>query len=69
MIDCPHPVLDGISAGDHACIMHSLQFRVANPAHLLAHTDYCGPITAIVGARTVVGTRFHPEKAKRRGCS
>jgi glutamine amidotransferase len=67
VIDCPHPVLDGIITGDHAYFVHSYQFRVADPAHLLAHADYGGPITAIVGTGTVVGTQFHPEKSQATG--
>ena len=67
VIDRPHPVLDGIATGDHAYFVHSFQFRVADPAHLLAHVDYGGPITAIVGTGTVVGTQFHPEKSQATG--
>jgi glutamine amidotransferase len=67
VIDRPHPVLEGISTGDHAYFVHSYQFRVADPAHLLAHVDYGGQITAIVGTGTVVGTQFHPEKSQTTG--
>ena len=47
--------------------MHSYHFRVAKPEHLLAHVDYAGPITAIVGRDNIVGTQFHPEKSQRTG--
>lgn len=67
VIDTPHPVLEGIATGDHAYFVHSYHFKVANPAHLLAHADYAGPITAIVGKGNVVGTQFHPEKSQRTG--
>jgi glutamine amidotransferase len=67
VIDRPHPVLDGIRTGDHAYFVHSYHFRVADPAHLLAHCDYGGPITAIVGRDTIVGTQFHPEKSQTAG--
>ncbi|MCF1708975.1 imidazole glycerol phosphate synthase subunit HisH [Tabrizicola sp. J26] len=67
VIDNAHPVLDGITTGDHAYFVHSYHFRVADPAHLLAHVDYAGPITAIVGAENVVGTQFHPEKSQKTG--
>ena len=63
----PHPVLAGIRTGDHAYFVHSYQFRVTDPAHLLAHCDYGGPVTAIVGRDTVVGTQFHPEKSQATG--
>ena len=67
VIDRPHPVLDGISTGDHAYFVHSYQFRVADPAHLLAHVDYAGPVTAIIGRDTIIGTQFHPEKSQATG--
>lgn len=67
VIDRPHPVLTGIETGDHAYFVHSYHFRVADPAHLLAHCDYGGPITAIVGSENMVGTQFHPEKSQAVG--
>ena len=67
VVDRPHPVLAGIATGDHAYFVHSYHFGVADPAHLLAHCDYGGPITAIVGRDTMVGTQFHPEKSQATG--
>lgn len=67
VVDRPHPVLAGIATGDHAYFVHSFHFKVANPAHLLAHADYAGPITAIVGRDNIVGTQFHPEKSQALG--
>jgi glutamine amidotransferase len=67
VIDRTHPVLDGVSTGDHAYFVHSYQFRVADPAHLLAHVDYAGPVTAIIGRDTIIGTQFHPEKSQATG--
>ncbi len=67
VIDRAHPVLDGIATGDHAYFVHSYQFKVADRADLLAHCDYGGSITAIVGAGNIVGTQFHPEKSQSAG--
>lgn len=67
VIDNRHPVLDGIATGDHAYFVHSYHFRVADPVHLLAHCDYGGPITAIVGKGNIVGTQFHTEKSQAAG--
>ncbi|MGD9918625.1 MAG: imidazole glycerol phosphate synthase subunit HisH [Paenirhodobacter sp.] len=67
VIDRPHALLEGISTGDHAYFVHSYHFKVAKPEHLLAHVDYAGPITAIVGRDNIVGTQFHPEKSQRTG--
>jgi len=67
VIDRPHPVLAGIETGHHAYFVHAYQFRVADAAHRLAHCDYGGDITAIVGRDTIIGTQFHPEKSQAAG--
>ena len=67
VIERAHPVLEGISSGDHAYFVHSWQFRTANPADRIAHVDYAGDVTAIVGRGNVVGTQFHPEKSAATG--
>ena len=67
VIDNPHPVLDGIKTGDHAYFVHSYHMKVSNPAQRIAHVDYAGDITAIVGRDNVVGTQFHPEKSQATG--
>ncbi len=67
VIDHPHPVLAGISTGEHAYFVHSYAMNVTNPAERLAHVDYAGDITAIVGRDTIIGTQFHPEKSQSAG--
>ena len=67
VIDRDHPVLDGIASGDHAYFVHSYHMETAEPTDRLAHVDYGGKVTAIVGRDTVVGTQFHPEKSQRPG--
>ncbi len=67
VIDHPHPVLAGIKSGDHAYFVHSYHMRLANPAHRLAHVDYTGDITAIIGRDNIVGMQFHPEKSQATG--
>ncbi len=67
VIDNPHPVLDGIATGDHAYFVHSFQMKVTDPTQRLAHVDYAGDITAIVGRDNVIGTQFHPEKSQETG--
>lgn len=62
-----HPVLDGIQTGDHAYFVHSYSFRVTNPAERLAHVDYGGDITAVVGRDNMIGMQFHPEKSQSTG--
>ena len=67
VIDRPHPVLEGISTGDHAYFVHSYRFEVANKDDLIAHVDYGGPVTAIIGRDNKVGMQFHPEKSQAAG--
>ena len=67
VIDRPHPILDGVAPGDHAYFVHSYQFRLTDRAHLLAHVDYGGPVTAVVGHDNIAGTQFHPEKSQATG--
>ena len=62
-----HPVLAGIAKGDHAYFVHSFEIRCENPDHVLATTDYGGPLAAVVGRDNLIGTQFHPEKSQATG--
>jgi imidazole glycerol-phosphate synthase subunit HisH len=65
-----HPVLDRLPLGPkgwHAYFVHSYHLNAANDADVLARADYGGPVTAIVGRDTAIGTQFHPEKSQRFG--
>jgi glutamine amidotransferase len=65
-----HKLMDGIPVGPHglhAYFVHSFHLKAAERASLVAEADYGGPVTAIVGRDTVVGTQFHPEKSQRLG--
>jgi imidazole glycerol-phosphate synthase subunit HisH len=66
----PHPLLDGIAVGPqglHAYFVHSFHLKADERSDLVAEADYGGPVTAVVGRDTVVGTQFHPEKSQRLG--
>jgi len=62
-----HPVLKDLANGQHAYFVHSYQFVPEISEHLLAVTDYGGPVTAAVGRDNLVGTQFHPEKSQAVG--
>jgi imidazole glycerol-phosphate synthase subunit HisH len=65
-----HPLLDGIAVGPeglHAYFVHSFELRPSERNDLVAEAEYGGPVTAIVGRDTIVGTQFHPEKSQRLG--
>jgi imidazole glycerol-phosphate synthase subunit HisH len=62
-----HPLVAGLGAGAHAYFVHSYHFRLADPAELIATTDYGGPLAAVIGRNNVAGTQFHPEKSQEAG--
>ncbi|GAB1717752.1 MAG: imidazole glycerol phosphate synthase subunit hisH [Nitrobacter sp.] len=65
-----HPVLDRLPLGPkgrHAYFVHSYHLNAVNEADVLARADYGGPVTAVVGRDTAIGTQFHPEKSQRFG--
>jgi len=66
----PHPLLEGIAVGPqglHAYFVHSFHLKADERSDLVAEADYGGPVTAVVGRDTMVGTQFHPEKSQRLG--
>lgn len=67
ILDTAHPALDGVSTGDHAYFVHSYHFHLAKASHRLAHVDYAGDITAIIGRDNMLGMQFHPEKSQITG--
>lgn len=67
VLDRPHPVFDGIATGDHAYFVHSYQFHTADLSDRLAHVDYGGDVTAVIGRATMLGMQFHPEKSQATG--
>jgi imidazole glycerol-phosphate synthase subunit HisH len=62
-----HPLVDGLAEGIHAYFVHSYHFQLADPADLVADTEYGGPITAVVARGNLAGTQFHPEKSQAAG--
>lgn len=67
VIERPHPVLEGVATGDHAYFVHSYHLRTRLDEHRLAHADYGGAVTAIVGRDQMIGLQFHPEKSQAAG--
>lgn len=66
----PHVLLDGIATGRnglHAYFVHSYHFVAQDDAHIVARTDYGGPLTAMVAKDNMAGTQFHPEKSQTLG--
>jgi imidazole glycerol-phosphate synthase subunit HisH len=62
-----HKLLEDLPDNPHAYFVHSYHFACADPKDRLARVDYGGPITALIGRGTIVGTQFHPEKSQATG--
>jgi glutamine amidotransferase len=56
------PLFEGVEPG-HVYFVHSYHALPERESDLLAVTDYCQPVTAIVGRGSVYGMQFHPEKS------
>ena len=70
VVDRPdHPVMRAVKTGHHAYFVHSYCYRCDNAADLVAHADYGGPVTAVIGRDNLIGTQFHPEKSQSVGLS
>lgn len=67
VLDGAHPVFEGIETGDHAYFVHSYHMDVARPEQRLAHVEYGGDVTAVIGTGTMIGLQFHPEKSQAAG--
>lgn len=62
-----HPVLAGLGAEEHVYFVHSYHITDIAPADVLAEAEYGGPVVAIIGRETMVGTQFHAEKSQSAG--
>lgn len=62
-----HPLLAGVAPGDHAYFVHSYALTGADPACVIASTDYGGPVVAMVASGNRAGTQFHVEKSQEVG--
>jgi imidazole glycerol-phosphate synthase subunit HisH len=65
-----HPIFSELTfgeTGDHAYFLHSFHMLAENPGDLLAIAEYGGPVSAIIGRGTIIGTQFHPEKSQKLG--
>ncbi|HEY4123612.1 MAG TPA: imidazole glycerol phosphate synthase subunit HisH [Rhizomicrobium sp.] len=62
-----HALIEGLPPGAHAYFVHSFEMRADDPVHVIARTEYGGPVAAIVGRDNIAGTQFHPEKSQAVG--
>ncbi len=62
-----HPVLAGIKPDDEFYFVHGYYPQAADPAHVLAETEYGIIFSSVMGFGNLVATQFHPEKSGRPG--
>ncbi|MDY0163021.1 imidazole glycerol phosphate synthase subunit HisH [Desulfobotulus sp.] len=62
-----HPVLADIGEEDAFYFVHGYYPEPADPAHVLAETDYGITFASAMGFGNLVATQFHPEKSGRPG--
>ena len=67
MLHQGHPALQHITPEDHFYFVHSFMMESKDADHILAVTDYGGPVTAIVGRVHMLGVQFHAEKSQDAG--
>lgn len=58
-----HPIFDDIPDGAEFYFVHSYYCAPADPAYVLAETDYDGNFACVVGRGNMIATQFHPEKS------
>ncbi len=62
-----HPLLTGLSPGDHAYFVHSYALVGGRAEERIATTDYGGEVVAVVAKANMAGTQFHVEKSQKVG--
>ena len=63
----PHPVLEGIDAGDEFYFVHGYYPDPEDKAHVFALTEYEHEFASVLGRDNYIATQFHPEKSGRVG--
>ena len=64
----PHPLLRGVPDGSDFYFVHSYHPVPADPADVVADTEYCGVrFASMVGRGNLAATQFHPEKSGKTG--
>ena len=62
-----HPILKKINEKDQFYFVHSYYLEANQTNQLIASTNYCHQIPAIVGQENFLGVQFHPEKSSLSG--
>lgn len=62
----PYPLFYGLKE-DYVYFVHSYHVLADNPEDVIATTEYCRPVTAVVARNNIYGMQFHPEKSGELG--
>tara|TARA_B100001093_G_scaffold506666_1_gene565979 strand:+ start:1130 stop:1783 length:654 start_codon:yes stop_codon:yes gene_type:complete len=62
-----HPLLKNITEKDQYYFVHSYYLKQSKKDEVIANTNYCHQIPAIVGKENYLGVQFHPEKSSLSG--
>ena len=65
--DCSHAMAQRILDGGDAYFVHGYSVVAADPANVVATTDYEIQLVAAIARERVWGTQFHPEKSSALG--
>jgi glutamine amidotransferase len=63
----PHPLLEGIKAGDEFYFVHSYYPQPADTKNIYAVADYGGDFCCALGYKNLFAAQFHAEKSGRLG--
>ncbi len=63
----PHPLLEGIRAGDEFYFVHSFYPQPDDEKDVYAVASHGGDFCAALGYKNIFATQFHPEKSGRLG--
>lgn len=60
-------LFDNIPVDSDFYFVHSYHFVPDDEAHVVARTEYGGPLVSVVQKNNIVGAQFHPEKSQSSG--
>ena len=66
-LQSPRGLFEGFGDDSRFYFLHSYYFAPADPADILASTDYNGQFASVVGRGNIFGVQFHPEKSHQWG--
>ena len=62
-----HPILKNITEYEQFYFVHSFALECKHTNQIIANTNYCYNIPAIIGKENYMGVQFHPEKSGNSG--